>query len=166
MCTNVHFPIYIRSYFAHLLPCPKGVKPSIKSGIIRERYWILNLAPTCGQLMSSHPRTSKYQPNKKNPTCLEYEVFLCYFGPHGSGHHPSGVDTFHPRRLPHSGTQTLPEYQVMTHFRLHELLRVKDPILNLTYFKRPHVNSCKHILPSSLEPQIKNQRKHESQEAD
>jgi hypothetical protein len=31
----------------------------------------------------------------------EYEVFISYFGPHGSGHHPSPIDTL-PHRLPPS----------------------------------------------------------------
>ena len=30
----------------------------------------------------------------KNPTCLEHEVFIRCFGPHGSGHRFTRVDTF------------------------------------------------------------------------
>ena len=59
----------------------------------------------------------------KNLTYLEYEVLICYFGSHGSGHHPILVDTFHSGRLPPSGSQTPSDYE---HFGLHEHLRVED----------------------------------------
>jgi hypothetical protein len=36
----------------------------------------------------------------KIPTCLENEVFICYFGPHDHGHHPTQV----------AGLQTPAEY--------------------------------------------------------
>ena len=42
----------------------------------------------------------------KNPTCLVYGFYICYFDPHDSGQHPKLVHTFHPRRLPPSGLQT------------------------------------------------------------
>ena len=49
----------------------------------------------------------------KYPTCLEYDIFTCYFSPHGgSGYHPTPVDTFHPSRLPPSESQTPSKYQV------------------------------------------------------
>ena len=33
--------------------------------------------------------------------------FIYYFGPHDSGHHPTPVDSFHPRRLAPSESQTI-----------------------------------------------------------
>lgn len=44
-----------------------------KLGIICQRYWLLNLAPTFGQLMGPHPKTSY----SKLTTCQKYEVFIC-----------------------------------------------------------------------------------------
>jgi hypothetical protein len=41
---------------------------------------------------------------------LEYEVFICYFNPHGCGHHLTPVFTFHPCRLPPSGSQPPSNY--------------------------------------------------------
>ena len=68
-----------------------------------DRYWLLN-ASTFWQLMRSPPKTSNAN-LIKNPTCLEHEVFICYFDSHGSGHHLTQVDTFHPHKLPPSGSQ-------------------------------------------------------------
>ena len=67
----------------------------------------------------------KNNSKRRNPTCLEYEAFICYFNPHDNGHNLALVDAFHPRRLPPSGLQTALEYYVMTHFGLHEHLKVK-----------------------------------------
>lgn len=39
-------------------------------------------------------------------TCLEYKVFICYFGLHCIGHYYTSIDTFHWRRLPPSGSDT------------------------------------------------------------
>ena len=88
----------------------KRGKTPPKLGIICERYRLLNLAPTFGQHMERPSKTSNANPNKKNPTCLEHEVFICDFGPHGSGHHPTPVHTFHPRRLPPCGLQGPSKY--------------------------------------------------------
>ncbi len=66
-----------------LSPCPKGKTPP-KLGIKCERYRLLNLTLTFEQHMEPPPKTSNAKLTKKNPTCLEYEVFICYFGPHGS----------------------------------------------------------------------------------
>jgi hypothetical protein len=65
----------------------------------------LNLARTFGQHMEPPPKTSNANLTK-NHACLEYEVFIYYFGPHANGQHPTLVDTFHPCRLPPSGSQT------------------------------------------------------------
>ena len=40
-----------------------------------------------------HVRGTNANPTK-SLTCLEYEIVICYFGPYGSGHHPTPVDTF------------------------------------------------------------------------
>ena len=69
------------------------------------RYWLLNFAPPFGQRMKPPSKTSNANLTT-NPTCLEYEVFICYFGPHGSEDHPTPVHTFHPCGLPPSGSQT------------------------------------------------------------
>ena len=99
----------------------KGKKTQPKLDIICEGYCLLNSAPIFGQHIEPHPKTSNAKLTK-NPTCLEYEVF----GPHGSGHHPTLVDTFHPPRLLPRGSQTPSEYEVGTHLRLHEHLKVED----------------------------------------
>ena len=80
-----------------------------KLGIICERYWIFNLAPTFGQLMGTASQNKQCQVAnlRKLFTCLEYEVLIHYFGPHASGNHPTQVDTSHPRRLPPCPPQTL-----------------------------------------------------------
>ena len=46
----------------------------------------------------------------ENLVCLEYEVFICYFGPHDSGHHPTPINTFHPHRLPPNELQIPSKY--------------------------------------------------------
>jgi hypothetical protein len=107
----------------HLVVKGKEIQP--KLDIICEGYWLLNLAPTFGQHMEPPPQISNAKLTK-NPTCLEYEVFICYFGWRGSGHHPTLVDTFHPRRLPPNGSQTPSEYEVGNHLGLHEHLWVDD----------------------------------------
>ena len=106
MCTHF-FSKSIRSSWAQPSPCPKeGKKKPTKIGHhFFKRYWLLNLPPTFGQHMEPPLKTSNANLTKRI-TCLEYEVFICYFGPHGSGHHPPPGDTFHPRRLPPSGLQT------------------------------------------------------------
>ena len=73
--------------------------------IVSKRYLLLNLGSSIGQHMELPPKTSNTNLTD-NPTCLEFGVFICYFGPHGSGHHPTLVGTFHPCRLPPSGLQT------------------------------------------------------------
>ena len=93
-----------RSSCAQPPPCSKGKEPP-KLGIICERHWLLILAPPFGQHMKTPSKTSNANLTN-NPTCLEYEVFICYFGPHGGEHHPTPVDTFHPCGLPPSGLQT------------------------------------------------------------
>ena len=62
------------------------------------------LAPTFGQHMEPPPQPSNANVTK-NPTYLRYEIFICYFGLHDSGHHPT-QNTFHSRRLPPHGSQT------------------------------------------------------------
>ena len=91
----------IQSSGAQLPPCPTRKTIPPKFGIICEKI----LAPTLGQLMRPPPKTSNANLTR-NPTCLKQEVFICYFGAHDSGHHPTPVDTFHPHRLPPSRSQT------------------------------------------------------------
>ena len=66
-----------------------------KLGIVCDKI----LTPKFGSyIWATHGTTSqnKQCQSKNNiPTCLEYEVFICYFDSHGSGHHPTLVDTFH-----------------------------------------------------------------------
>ena len=49
------------------------------------------------------PPSNNNNSKQRNPTCLEYEAFICYFNPHDNGHNPALVDAFHPHRLPPSG---------------------------------------------------------------
>ena len=67
------------------------------------------LALEFGSYISAHmelpAQTTNAYPTKNN-ACLDYEVFICYFGPHGSGHHPTPINTFHARGLPPSELQT------------------------------------------------------------
>jgi hypothetical protein len=42
--------------------------------------------PPFGQHMKPPPKTSNANLISKIPTCLEYEVSICYFGPHDSRH--------------------------------------------------------------------------------
>ena len=104
MCTNF-FSESIWLSCAQLSPSPKEENPPPILSILFERYWLPNLTPTFEQLMGPAPKTSNASLTKI-PTCLEHEVFMCYFGPHGSGHYPTLVDTFHPCRLPPSGSRT------------------------------------------------------------
>ena len=57
-----------------------------------------------GQLIGPPPKTCHSKP-PKNPTCLEYGFYICYFGPHDSGQHPKPLHTFHLHKLPRSGSQ-------------------------------------------------------------
>ena len=91
----------IQSSCAQSSPCPKGKTPTQ----IGHHMWKI-LAPTFVQLMRLPPKTSNAKVTKK-PLCLEYEAFMCYFDPHGSGHHPTLVDTFHPCRLPLVGRKPI-----------------------------------------------------------
>lgn len=79
----------------------RGIKTPPNLSIICERYWLL----TFEQLVGPHLKRSNSKPTK-NPTSLEYEFFICCFDPYISGHHPTSVDTFYPRRLPPGGSQT------------------------------------------------------------
>jgi hypothetical protein len=45
-------------------------------GIIWKRYWLLTLAPEFKQRMELSPKISNANLSK-NPTCLEYEIFIC-----------------------------------------------------------------------------------------
>ena len=90
MCTKFFFP---QSHLVKLCTIITKEKTPPKLGIICERYWFLNLAPTFELHMKLPPKTSNAN-LMKNPTCLEYEVFISYFDPHGSGHHPTPIDTF------------------------------------------------------------------------
>jgi hypothetical protein len=63
------------------------ISKSPKSGIICERYWLLNLDPKCGFYIGQHlklPLTTSNANRTKNPTCLKFEIFIYYFGAHGT----------------------------------------------------------------------------------
>ena len=55
--------------------------------------------------MQPPPNTSISKLTKIS-SCLEHEVFMCCIGSHDSGHHPTPIDAFHPRRLSPSKLQT------------------------------------------------------------
>ena len=80
-----------------------------KLGTICGRYWFLNWA----HIFEQHETASQNkqcQPKNK-PHILGVCRIICYYGPHGSAHHPTPLDTFfHPRRLPPRGSQTQVEY--------------------------------------------------------
>jgi hypothetical protein len=105
MCTNF-FPNPSGQVVHNRHLVLRGKTPP-KLVIIFERYWFPNLTPTFEQLMGPPPKQTNLT---NNPTCLEHEVFICYFGPHGSGHHPTLVDTLHSHRLPPSESQTQLQY--------------------------------------------------------
>ena len=83
----------------------RGKKPPTQIG---HHMWKI-LAPTFGQHLEPPPKIRNANLTKI-PTCLEFEVFICYFGPHGSEHHSTPINTFHPCRLPPNGSQTPLEY--------------------------------------------------------
>lgn len=95
MCTN--FPPNPSSQVVH--NCHLILKEKKTHQI---RHHMLNtLAPKFGSYdWAPHGTASQNQamPNqqKQNPTSLECDVYACYFGTHGSGHHPILVDTFLP----------------------------------------------------------------------
>ena len=98
MCTNF-FPNpcsqVVHNYHTTLRGKRKR-KPS-KLGIICERYWLLKFSPNFDFAFEQHMETPSKTSNAnltKNPTCSECEIFICYLGPHGSGHHSILVDTF------------------------------------------------------------------------
>ena len=114
MCTKVLFSKSIRSICAQPSPCSKGNKEKEKEelsklGTICGRYWFLNWA----HIFEQHETASQNkqcQPKNK-PHILGVCRIICYYGPHGSAHHPTPLDTFfHPRRLPPRGSQTQVEY--------------------------------------------------------
>ena len=87
------FPLFMeKATCAQPLPCPKEKSPT-KIGHRCERYWLLIWAPAFEQHMELPPQNKQCQPNKY-PTCLEFEVFICYLGAHDSGHHPTQGDAF------------------------------------------------------------------------
>jgi hypothetical protein len=104
MCTNFYQIHTIKLCTTFTLSYGKKTPP--KLGIICERL----LAPKFGSyIWAAHGTTSQNkqsQPNKKSYMVGGYEGFICNFGPHGSGHHSTLVDTFHPCRLPPSELQT------------------------------------------------------------
>ena len=55
--------------------------------------YVKDIALTFELHMKPPPKASNANLTQ-NPTCLEYEVFIWYFGPHGSGHHPTLIDAF------------------------------------------------------------------------
>ena len=81
MCTKV-FP-NPSGQVVHDLHLVLRIKNPPKFGTIRERYWLLNLAHVFGQHMKPPPKTSNANLISKNPTCLEYEVSICYCGSGG-----------------------------------------------------------------------------------
>ena len=92
-CALSIFQIHLVHNRHHVLRKRKKKKTPPKLGIICESYWHLNLALAFEQHLEPPPKTSNANLSQ-NPTCLEYEVFICYLGPHGSGHHPTPIDTF------------------------------------------------------------------------
>jgi hypothetical protein len=111
----------IQPSYAQLSPYPKGRKNLPKLSIM----WKI-LALIFGQIMGPPFKTSIANLTK-NPTCLEYDAFIYYFGPHDSEHHPTSVDTFHPHRLPPNGPHTPSKYWVAWHpFRVAWALHAKS----------------------------------------
>ena len=88
-------------------PCCNNQNPTqighLMWKIMVPKILFLNLALTFGQHIEPAPKTSNANLTR-NRTCLEYEVFICYFGPHDNGcNHPTPVDTFLACRLPPRG---------------------------------------------------------------
>ena len=78
-------------------------------------------------IQTTHGSTSqiKQMPtSQKCPTCLEYEAFICYFGPRDCGHHPTHSTCLPCMQISTQGVANPSRYQVATHFSLHERLRV------------------------------------------
>jgi hypothetical protein len=73
----------IQSSCAQLSPCLKGKNPTQ----IGHHMWKI-LAPKFGQHTKPPPKNKKCQPNRKSHMLGVWE-FICYFGPHGIGHHPT-----------------------------------------------------------------------------
>jgi hypothetical protein len=97
-CALVFFLQSPSAQVVHNRHCVLRERTPPKLYIICDKYQHLHLAPTFEQHMEPPPKTSNAKLTK-SPTCLEYEVFKRYFGPHGGGHYPTLVDTFHPHRL-------------------------------------------------------------------
>ena len=133
MCTNIVPHLFNQVMHNHHLV--RRVKTPTKLGIICERYWLLNLALTCGQLMRPPLKTSNVELTKILHAWNSR--FLCYFGPHDSGHHPTPVDTFHPRRLPPNGLQTPSNIRWRPISGLHQHRKVND-VTNVGYIVNGH----------------------------
>ena len=56
--------------------------------ILASKFWSYIWAT-----LATASKNKQCQLNKKS-TCLEFVVFICYFGSHGSGHQPTVVGTF------------------------------------------------------------------------
>ena len=95
--------------------------------------------------MKPPPQHKQFQ-TSKILACLECEVFICYFGTSGSGHHHAPIDTFHPHRLPPSESQAPLENKVATHFGLHEHLRANE---NVIFTKQSHL--CPKVFEQPIE---------------
>ena len=81
-----------------------GKKKKIKKNFTKLPIICENFGSHIWATHETTPKTSNANLTKI-PICLKYEGFICYFGPHGSGQHPTPIHAFHPRWLPPSGSQ-------------------------------------------------------------
>ena len=85
---------------AHVWSRPVA-KTSRNLDMLAEIYGLQIRKVTCGDNCTWYTLGSSWDylpkhvvPNpQKNPTCLEYGFYICYFGPHDSGQHPKPIHT-------------------------------------------------------------------------
>jgi hypothetical protein len=98
-------------------PNPPGQVVHNHHLVLRERnpiqdghhMWNILALEFCSYISATHGTASKnkeHLPNKKIMHVWGMRFLYVIFGPHGSGHHPTPINTFHLRRLPPRESQT------------------------------------------------------------
>ena len=129
-CALFFFPKSIWSNCAHPSPCPKGKKshPNRASYVkdIGFQIWLLHRGNSWDHLTK---RAYAYLTKIRHAWSMRFLYVILAHIVVGTT-----IYTFHPRRLPPIGPQTLLESQVAIRFRSHDRLRVEGPwIYSLTY---------------------------------
>jgi hypothetical protein len=100
--------IHVHSFFSNSIQSSCAQPPACHMGEITHPNWAPYMKDIGSYIWATHGIASHNKQCKPHKKILRAwsMTFHIFFDPHGSGHHPTLVDTFHPHRLPPNALQT------------------------------------------------------------